>query len=174
MPGVLSTLTSTIAEQAIPRKKAPWESMVIPFEKPAPKVVSKENRLSFKVRSNPDQKDSLQYEVITYASGDGPPEEWIYHIKTYWKLVKGQSIDGTEAQFAMLRGLLKGKALSDFKRFYKELSTLEAAAPESVPKILAKMTKEVFPKRALQKQCRAMRRYLRKPNEMSTLASMLD
>ena len=72
MPGVLSTLTTTIAEQAIHRKKAPWESMVIPFEKPAPKVVSKENRLSFKVRSNPDQKDSLQYEVNTYTLVMGP------------------------------------------------------------------------------------------------------
>ena len=143
MPGVLSTLTATIAEQAIPRKKAPWE-MMTPFEKPAPRVVSKENRLSFKVRSNPDQKDSLQYQLNTYAFGDGPPEEWIEHVKTSWKVVKGQSIDGAEAQFAMLRGLLKGKALSDFEQFYKELSTLEAAAPESVSKILANMTKEVF------------------------------
>ncbi len=91
-------------------------------------------------------------------------------MKTYWKLVKGQSIDGAEAQFAMLRGLLKGKALSDFERFYKELSTLEAATPESVPKVLAQMSKEVFPERALQKQRRAMRRYLRKPNDMSTSA----
>ena len=59
--------------------------------------------------------------------------------------MKGQSIDGAEAQFAMLRGLLKGKGLSDFECFYKELCTLEAAAPKSVSKILAKMTKEQFP-----------------------------
>ena len=75
MPGVLSTLTSAIAEQTTPKKNAPWENMVIPFEKPAPKVVSKESRLSFKVRSNPSQKDSLQYELKTYAFSDGPPEE---------------------------------------------------------------------------------------------------
>ena len=49
---------------------------MIPFEKPAPRVVSKENRLSFKVRSNPDQKDSLQYELNTYTFSDGPAEEW--------------------------------------------------------------------------------------------------
>ena len=59
---------------------------MIPFEKPAPKVVSKENRLSFKVRSNPDQKDSLQYELNTYAFSDDPPEERIEYVKTYWKV----------------------------------------------------------------------------------------
>ena len=58
MPGVLSTLAQQISDQAIPKKKAPWETMVIPFEKMEPRVVSKEDRLSFKLFSNPGKKDS--------------------------------------------------------------------------------------------------------------------
>ena len=53
MPGVLSTLTAVIKEQQVPRKKSPWKTMMIPFEKLRPKLMGKEDRLSFKLRSNP-------------------------------------------------------------------------------------------------------------------------
>ena len=115
MPGVLSTLTSVIKDQQVPRKKAPWETMVIPFEKLRPKLMGKEDRLSFKLRSNPKQKDSITYEIQTYAFDEGPPEEWIEHIRTFRKLVKGQHVTGADSQFVMLKRLLRGKALLDFK-----------------------------------------------------------
>ena len=170
MPGVLSTLTKTIQDQAIPKKKAPWETMVIPFEKPKPRFVSKEDRLSFKLLSNPGKKDSSTYKVKTYAFDEGPPEEWLEHIKTFKKIIKGQHIQTAESQFDMLKRLLKGKALSDFDRFFRELSETAKKAVENVEKVLRQMTTEIFPERALQKQRRAMRRYVRKPKDMRTLA----
>ena len=117
MPGVLSRLTAAIAENEAARKKAPWETMVIPFEKPKPRVVIKEDRLSFKLCLNPKQKDSITYEVKTYAFDEGLPEEWIEHIRTFHKVVKSQNISGAESQFVMLKRLLKGKALTDFEHF---------------------------------------------------------
>ena len=170
MPGVLSTLTKTIQDQAVPRKKAPWETMVIPFEKMKPRWVSKEDRLAFKLLSNPGKKDSSTYEVKTYAFDEGPPEEWLEHTKTFKKIIKGQHILNAESQFDMLKRLLKGKALADFDRFFGELSETEKKAVDNVERVLRSMTEELFPERSLQKQRRAMRRYVKKPREMRTSA----
>ena len=91
MPGILSKMTSTLREQ-VPKKKQPWDLMVIPFIKEEPEYVAKENRLTFKLRSTPTDSDSILYDVKSYAFDDGTPEQWIDHIKTYDEIVKGQHI----------------------------------------------------------------------------------
>ena len=54
MQGVLSKITDQIRAQTPNQpKKIPWElGIIIPFEKDSPKVVSKEDRLSFKLHSS--------------------------------------------------------------------------------------------------------------------------
>ena len=74
MPGTFSKLVDKVKDQA-PKKKQPWELMVIPFKKEEPRYVSKEDRLSFKLLSTPSDPDSITYKVKTYAYNDGLPEE---------------------------------------------------------------------------------------------------
>ena len=89
MPGVLSKITDKIRAQAPDKaKKKPWElEMIIPFEKEPPRVVSKEDRLSFKLRSTPTDADSTTYELKTYAFDSGGCEEWLKHVKTTARLL---------------------------------------------------------------------------------------
>ena len=116
MPGIPSTITSKIKEQGVIKKKQHWELMVIPFAKEPPKIVSKENRMTFKLLSTPSDPKSITYECKTYAFDDGSPEEWLEHMKTYKKIIVGQNIKTGEPAFTMLKRLLKGKALTDFER----------------------------------------------------------
>ena len=75
-----------------------------------------------------------------------------------------------DSQFVMLKRLLRGKALLDFERFFDEMSEEDQGSLEGVEIMLRQITKELFPERALQKQKRAMRRYVRKPKDMTTSA----
>ena len=167
MPGILSKLTEKIKDQA-PKRKQPWELMVIPFKKEPPRYVSKEDRLTFKLLSTPSDSKLIQYEVKTYAFDNGLPEEWLDHVTMYCKIVKGQDIMQGELAFAMLKRLLKGKALVDFERIKKEEAYTNSM--DTVDKLLDKLTKEIFPDRAFQKQCRSLRRYVRKPENMLTVS----
>ena len=165
MPGILSTTLKTIKDQ-IPKKKQPWDLMVIPFAKEPPKYVSKEDRLTFKLRSTPNDADSITYEVKSYAFDDGSPEEWLEHIKTFRKILKGQNITTGEPAFAMLKRLLKGKALTDFGRIFTDESYTNTMP--NVKAMIGKLTTNLFPERALQKQRRGLRRYIKKPLDMRT------
>ena len=89
MPGILSKITKTIKDQQVPKKKQPWELMVVPFEKEAPRYVTKEEPLTFKLRTTPSDPNSIIYELKSYAYDDRSPEEWLKHVKTYKKIVKG-------------------------------------------------------------------------------------
>ena len=108
MPGIVSKLVDKLREQE-PKKKQPWELMIILFKKEPTRYVSKEDRLSFKLLSTPLNPDSITFEVKTYAFNDGLPEEWLEHVKTYKKLIAGQSITTGAPAFAILKRLLKGK-----------------------------------------------------------------
>ena len=117
MPGVLSKIMSTIKDK-IPKKKQPWDLMVIPFDKEPPRYVSKEDCLSFKLRSTPANAESSTYKIKTYTCDNGTPEEWLEHVKTFRKILKGQHVMNGENAFAMLKRVLKGKMLADFERIF--------------------------------------------------------
>ena len=154
MPEVLSTLNKTIRDQ-IPRKKMPRDLMVIPFVKEQPKVVSKDDRLSMKLRSTPNDVQSITYELKTFAFDEGSPERWLEHIQTFRKIIAGQNITSGPPTFAMLKRLIKGKTLTDFNRIYAEEGYTETVANCNL--MIAKLTKEIFPDRALEKQRRGLR-----------------
>ena len=167
MPGTLSKIVDKIKEQAPKAKKKPWElEMIIPFDKEPPREVSKEDRLTFKLRSTPTDANSTTYELKTYAFECGSCEEWLEHVKTYRKIVKGQNITNGPNCFAMIKRLLKGKALIDFERIFTEEGYSESV--DNCDKVIDKLTEEIFPDRALQKQRRALRRNIRKPENMKT------
>ena len=120
----------------------------------------------FKLLSTTSDLDSIQYKFKTYAFDNGLPEEWLDHVAMYRKIVKGQDITNGEPAFAILKCLLKGKALVDFERI--KLEEAYTNSMDNVDKLLDKLTKEIFPDRALQKQRRSIQRYVCKPEGMST------
>ena len=140
MPGIVSKLLDKVQEK--PQKKNPWELMIIPFKKEPPRYVSKEDRLSFKLYSTPSDPDSITYEMKTYAFDDGLPEEWLEHVKTYRKLIAGQSITAEGLAFAMLKRLLKGKTLADFERIFTEEAYTNSM--DNVNEMLDKLTEGIF------------------------------
>lgn len=75
MPGILTKITKTIKDQQVPKKKQPWELMVVPFDKEPPRYVSKEERLTFKLFTVPSDPIFLNIELKSYAFNDGSPEE---------------------------------------------------------------------------------------------------
>ena len=169
---VLSKTLSKIEAQRIPKKQMPWDLMVIPFEKEKPRVVSKEDRISFKLYSTPGDTNSITYEIKTYQFDTGSPEEWLEHVKTFRKICKGQNITKGEAAYAMLKRLIKGKTLTDCDRMWVENGFEDTM--ESVEEMIDKLTEEIFPERALQKQRRGIRRYVRKPAGMKTSSFLQD
>ena len=140
--------------------------MVIPFIKPESKIGNREDKITLKLRSQPDDKDSQTYELRTYLFRDGTPEEWLEHVKVIKKCLVGQNITSGPPQFAMLRRLLGGKTLNDLEAIVIKKNYQETT--EDLGKVLQELTKEVFPTKALQKQKRGMRRYLIKPMSMKT------
>ena len=103
MPEILSKITDKIKAQAPDKaKKKPWElEMIIPFDKEPPREISKEDRLSFKLRLTPTDANSTTYELKMYAFDCGSCEEWLEHVKTYRKIVAGQNITTGPNCFAM-------------------------------------------------------------------------
>ena len=147
-------------------KKAKEKNMVIPFVKPEAKLGLREDKITLKLRSQPDDKDSSTYELRTYLFRDGTPEEWLEHKKVIKKCLIGQNIKTGPPQFAMLRRLLGGKTLNDLEAVIVKKGYDETT--ENLQKVLEDLTKELFPTKALQKQKRGLRRHLVKPMNMRT------
>ena len=126
--------------------------MVIPFIKPESKIGNREDKITLKLRSQPDDKDSQTYELRTYLFRDGTPEEWLEHVKGIRKSLVGQNITSGPPQFAMLRRLLGGKTLNDLEAIVIKKNYQETT--EDLGKVLQELTKELFPTKALQKQKR--------------------
>ena len=157
----------------IPRKRSSTDedvnknSFVIPFIKEKAAKIPKSERVSFTLRSDPANADSQTYEVTTAPFKWGKPEEWLNFVKVLNRILKGQNITRGADQFAMVRRLLDGQALSTFERAVTEQSLTETVANVTVA--LDEVTKDIFPHRALETQLRALRRYVKKPRDMSIM-----
>jgi len=114
--------------------------------------------------STPANPDSITYEIRTFAFDNGLPEEWLEHVKTYRKLIAGQFITTRAPAFTMLKRLLKGIVLTDFERIFAEEGYNNSM--ENMNDMLEKLIEEIFPQHALQKQHRALCRYVQKPQGM--------
>ena len=110
---LLSKLLPPIIQQQVKRSKEKY--MVIPFTKPESKIGKREDKITLKLRAQPDDKDSQTYELRTYLFRDGSPEEWLEHMKVIKKCIVGQNITTGPPQFATIRRLLGGKTLNDFE-----------------------------------------------------------
>ena len=100
---------------------------------------------------------------IPYFS-TGTPEEWLRFVRNLYKVYVGQNLTTGPQQYACIRRLLDGNALTVFELNAAELGNPTVLNAEALIKDLRD---QLFPQRALQQQKRYMRRSLRKPRNMS-------
>lgn len=136
----------------------------IPLERPEKKSLSKEQYLTFKLRSNPAEADSTTYELTVPFFKDGTPEEVLDFVRDVRRVIQGQNITTGPAKYAVMRRLLKADALAAFNSAATEAGNETVANFDVATNGLIK---HVFPKRALTTQKRCMRRFMRKPAEWS-------
>jgi hypothetical protein len=104
---------------------------------------------SFKLRCNPTNTDSLQYELKVRSFNTGSVEQYILWKKDLEKLIIGQNLEHAGDKFAMTRKVLEGDALAVFNQH------AHAAVEESESsyiKCMEGLAKHVFPKNALSHQ----------------------
>jgi hypothetical protein len=104
---------------------------------------------TFKLRSNPSDKDSQIYELKARSFAAGTVEQFIFWKKDLDKIIKGQNVTRPKDKFEMARRLLHGDALAVFD---KEALTLVQEDEDSFQKCLTAVALHIFPKNALSSQ----------------------
>ena len=125
----------------------------------------KNSYLTVELRYSPADPDSRVYKKnVRYFKG-GTPKQYIDFRADVEKVITGQSITMGPAQFAMVRTLLRGDAL----RVFNNRATAQGAETvANLTLVLNSVGEHVFPKKPLAKQKRYMRRFIKKPQEMTS------
>ena len=116
-----------------------------------------------KCRIRPNDNDSPTFDLPIPYFSTGSAEEFLSWKDNLKKAIKGQDVSDGPGKFAMARRLLRGDALTAFNNAAL-LHGSETGATYNAT--LKNLTVHVFPLKALQKQKRYMRRFMRKPREM--------
>lgn len=133
----------------------------------------KDDTLKFKLLSIPSQKDSPTYEMVVNLLPTGSPEEYIKAVIAIDKVCKGQGINAAKEKYVMARRIFLGEALTAFNNAANEAYSQADQADKGVESlqnfevVIKKVAAAVFPLRAYAIQKQAMRRFMRKPREMS-------
>jgi hypothetical protein len=137
----------------------------IPLSRPEVVEPKKNECLSIKLRSDPADNNSQTYELTVKFFRTGTPEEWLVFMRDLKRVLTGQNITTGPPKYAMARRLIFGDTLAVFNKAALDKGNETVANFELV---LKDVTTHVFPQRALAYQKRYMRRYMRKPRDMST------
>ena len=150
----------------IPKKKKGWViKPAIKLIRPEQKVLKKGEYISPKCFMEPGNPDSPSYTIQVPIFGEGTPEEYLTWRDLLRKALEGQNIADGPGMFTYSENVMCGDALAFFKR--KTLELPARTAPRFF-KVMTELTAHVFPVHAYREQKRYMRRFLRKPKEMST------
>ena len=150
----------------IAKKKKGWViKPAIKLTRPEAKVLKKGEYISPNCLTEPGNPDSPSYMIQLPYYGDGSPEEYLTWRDLLKKALTGQNITDGPGMFSYTENVMTGDALAFFKR-----KTLEAPARTAVRYniVMKELTAHVFPVHAYREQKRYMRRFLRKPQEMTT------
>lgn len=145
--------------------RKPFVPPPIPLERPAIKELKKQEYLVMKLRSDPADANSQTYDLTIQFFRTGTPEEWLLFQRDLNRVLTGQNITTGPQKFTMIRRLITGDTLAVFNKAAAEHGNETNA---TFLRCLQDVTNHIFPQRALSFQKRYMRRYLRKPKEMST------
>ena len=130
-----------------PRNQTSSERLVIPLVKSVTITEEEKEYLTFKLRSDPKNDQSITYSVQLAPFNVGSPEEWLTFLKTLKVLFKGQNLTRGVDQFVMTRRLLEGQALSVFEN--KITTDSLGETKDDLDKALGAITLDVFPTNAL-------------------------
>ena len=137
----------------------------IPLARPVLADLKKNECLALKLRTDPADVNSQTYELTVKFYRTGTPEEWLIFMRDLKRILVGQNVTTGPPRYAMLRRLVLGDTLAVFNKAAAEHGNETVANFETC---LQAVTKHVFPQRAMAHQKRYMRRYMRKPRDMST------
>ena len=128
-------------------KKNGLQAPPIPYEQQeCSKDKDREDVSTFKLRTNPTDKDSQIYDMKVLTFKSGTVEEYILWKKDLKKVLMGQNVTSGPNKFAMTRRVLDGDALAAFEKAAEE-EAVETVV--SFSKCLEKLAEHVFPKNAL-------------------------
>jgi hypothetical protein len=127
------------------------------------KEVPKHLAVTFKLKNDPNAPDSATYEISLPKFRQGSPEAWLKLEDDFRNVFRGQGATTGPQQYAIVRRVLDGDALSVFNSHATELGNETLA---NLPLCFAAVAKHVFPHMALRAQRRFMTRDMRKPKDM--------
>ena len=138
---------------------------VIPLERPEKKSLKKDDVLAFKLRSTPADPASMTYELTIPYFCSGTPEELLKFLELVDRAILGTNTVNGPDKYALIRRLLQGDPLSAFNnaanaRGVENNDNYDACCQDLI--------RHIFPRCALSKQKRWMRRFLRKPSWITT------
>ena len=145
--------------------RKPFVPPPIPLERPTVKELKKQEYLTMKLRSDPADANSQTYDLTIQFFRTGTPEEWLLFQRDLQRVLTGQNVNAGAQKFAMIRRLITGDTLTVFDNAANQRGN---ERNETFILCLQDVTNHIFPKRALSFQKRYMRRYLRKPRDMTT------
>ncbi len=134
----------------------------IPLTRPKAKELIKGQYESMKLRTVPTDVNSPTYELTIVYFSSGMPEEWLMFRKSLTKVIVGQNLTTGPGKYALVRRVLTGDALAAFEAAATKHGNI---TNDNFNACMADVTKHIFPVRALAKQKRFMRRFLRKQSD---------
>ena len=137
---------------------------IIPLERPPDRELKKGDYVNLKCHLVPGDPNSNTYEIHVPYFGTGTPEEWLIFVDRLWKGITGQNITSGPARFQQAERSLKGECLATFK--LKSTRFAQRTVP-NFEVILNQMTSHIFPVNAYREQKRYLRRYVKKPKDLS-------
>ena len=135
----------------------------IPLEKVQVEY-SKANYVVIKIKTIPEEAASPSQEVQMPYFKDGTPDQLLDFLEKLTLVMKGQILTTGVQKFGLTRTLLQGDALTTFNN---RAAVLVQESTVNFTRCIQYLKYHVFPKRGLRAQTRYMRRYMRKPANMT-------
>ena len=151
----------------------------IPLERAEPKEPVVGEYHTYKLRTNPTKEKSPIYELPVPYFAHGTCKEWLKCKKNILSVIKGQNVNDYDSKLEVARRILKNQALSALnassaKQMAKQTADENDSDVDRADRYVATIevdldavTAQVFPPKAAQKQKRWMRRYMRKPRDVT-------
>lgn len=151
---------------------------VIPLIKPERKKLKKSDFETVDLLTDPTDVDSLRRKVEVPYLRSGTPLDFVEFRKNVEKVIAGQNATTGPQKFRILKSLVQGEAESKLNSILAEQG---AETNASFLQAMNELAKHFFPKSAIAKQKRALRRNWTKPRAMNereyvaeTLAAVSD
>ena len=120
---------------------------IIGLERPVKPTLTKGEYVVLKCRTDPLDEGSSTYDLPIPYYSTGTPEEWLRFVRNVEKVFVGQNLTTGPQQYACVRRLLEGNALTVFDLKAAELGTHTV---EHLGEILYSLRDQIFPQRAIQ------------------------